>query len=55
MKLYEFKAAPNPRRVRIFLAEKGIDVPTVQIDLQNREQHAPAFLARDPMGGGPCL
>jgi glutathione S-transferase len=55
MKLYEFKAAPNPRRVRIFLAEKGIDVPTVQIDLQNREQHTPEFLARNPMGGVPCL
>jgi glutathione S-transferase len=29
MKLYEFAAAPSPRRVRIFLAEKGIVVPTV--------------------------
>jgi glutathione S-transferase len=55
MKLYEFKAAPNPRRVRIFLAEKGIEVPTIQIDLQNREQHTPEFLARNAMGGVPCL
>ena len=55
MKLYEFKAAPNPRRVRIFLAEKGIEVPTVQVDLQNREQHTPEYLARNAMGGVPTL
>ncbi len=55
MKLYEFKAAPNPRRVRIFLAEKGIEVPTVQVDLQNREQHSSDFLARNMMGGVPTL
>ena len=30
MKLYDYKLAPNPRRVRIFLAEKGISLPTVQ-------------------------
>jgi glutathione S-transferase len=33
MKLYDFTRAPNPRRVRIFLAEKGITVPMEQIDL----------------------
>jgi glutathione S-transferase len=33
MKLYDFGRAPNPRRVRIYLAEKGITVPTEQIDL----------------------
>jgi glutathione S-transferase len=55
MKLHEFKAAPNPRRVRIFLAEKGIEVPTVQIDLQSREQHSQEFLARNMMGGVPTL
>ena len=55
MKLYDFQAAPNPRRVRIFLAEKGIEVPTVQIDLRNREQHGEEFLARNPWAGVPCL
>ena len=38
MKLYDFKPAPNPRRVRIYLAEKGIEVPTVQIALREGEQ-----------------
>ena len=33
MKLYDGGRAPNPRRVRIFLAEKGIDIPTEQVDL----------------------
>ena len=55
MKLYDSKAAPNPRRVRIFLAEKGIDVPTVQVDLGKAENRAAAFLARNPFGGVPVL
>jgi hypothetical protein len=38
MKLYDYQVAPNPRRVRIFLAEKGITVPAVQIDLRAGEQ-----------------
>ena len=33
MKLYNTRVAPNPRRVRIFLAEKGVSVPTVEVDL----------------------
>ena len=33
VKLYDFRRAPNPRRVRIFLAEKGITVPMEQVDL----------------------
>ena len=36
MKLYDSKLAPNPRRVRIFLAEKGIAVPTEQVDIARR-------------------
>ena len=35
MLLYDTKVAPNPRRVRIFLAEKGVSVPTVNVDLGN--------------------
>ena len=38
MKLYDCAGAPSPRRVRIFLAEKGITVPTVQVDLRGGEQ-----------------
>ena len=35
MKLYDSKVAPNPRRTRIFLAEKGITVPTEQVDMMH--------------------
>lgn len=55
MKLYDYKAGPNPRRVRIFLAEKGIDVPLVEIDILKREQKAPEFLAKNPIGSIPVL
>lgn len=55
MKLYDYKAGPNPRRVRIFLAEKGIEVPLVHTDIIKREQKAPAFLAKNPIGSIPVL
>lgn len=55
MKLYSMKAAPNPRRVRMFLAEKNIDVPTVEIDIRARENLNPAYLAINPRGVVPAL
>lgn len=55
MKLYDSKMAPNPRRVRIFLAEKGVEVPVVQVDLAKAENRRPEFLARNPMGTLPVL
>ena len=55
MKLYDFKQAPNPRRVRIFLAEKGISVPLEQIDIFQRTNRQPEFLAKNPLGGIPVL
>jgi len=55
MKLYEMTAAPNPRRVRVFLAEKGITVPYVQVDLRAGEHKSPAFLAKNPSGKIPVL
>ena len=55
MKLYDSKLAPNPRRVRIFLAEKGISVPTEQVDIANAENRQPPLLAKNPMGGVPVL
>jgi glutathione S-transferase len=48
MKFYDCATAPSPRRVRIFLAEKGIAVPKVQIDLRNNEHLTPAFRAINP-------
>jgi len=55
MKLYDFTMAPNPRRVRIFLAEKGIEVPLVQVNLASAENRKPEFLAKNPMGTLPVL
>ncbi len=55
MKLYEFTGAPNPRRVRIFLAEKGITVPFEQVDIAKGQNRAPEFLKINPMGGLPVL
>lgn len=55
MKLYDSAMAPNPRRVRIFLAEKGIAVPTVQVDIGKAENRSPEFLAKNPLGAVPVL
>jgi glutathione S-transferase len=55
VKLYDYAVAPNPRRVRIFLAEKGVEVPTVQVDIAKAENRAPAFRAKNPLGGLPVL
>jgi len=55
MKIYEFTMAPNPRRVRVFLAEKGINVPYEQVDLATAANRKPEFLKINPMGGVPVL
>ncbi len=55
MKFYDCATAPSPRRVRIFAAEKGIALPTVQVDLRNGEQFTPAFRAINPDCTVPVL
>lgn len=55
MKLYDFTTGPNPRRVRIFLAEKGIEVPLQQVNIMTRENRSEEFLAKNPFGGIPIL
>src|SRR5580693_1844384 len=55
MKLYDGGRAPNPRRVRIFLAEKGIAIPSAQVDLGKLEQRSDAFSAINPMQRVPAL
>jgi glutathione S-transferase len=55
VKLYDSKLAPNPRRVRMFLAEKGIQVPLVNVDIARAENRQPPFLAKNPLGGLPVL
>lgn len=48
MKFYDCQTAPSPRRVRIFIAEKGIDIETVPVDLANGEQFSDAYRAINP-------
>lgn len=56
MKLYnENNPAPNPRKVRIFLAEKGITVPMERVRMMKREHKAPAFLEKNSLGQVPVL
>jgi glutathione S-transferase len=55
MKLYDLKTGMNTRRVRIFLAEKGIEVPRVEIDMIGGENLRPEYLAKNPMGTMPLL
>ena len=55
MKLYDGGRAPNPRRVRIFLAEKGIKIPAEQVDLGALQQRTEAYTAINPMQRVPAL
>jgi len=55
MKFYDCTTAPSPRRVRIFLAEKGISLETVQVDLRNGEQFSDAFRTINPECTVPVL
>ena len=56
MKLYdENMPAPNPRKVRIYLAEKGISVPIERVRMMKREHKAPEFLAKNSLGQLPVL
>jgi glutathione S-transferase len=55
MKLYQSSASPNSRRVRIFLAEKGISMPLVPVDLGEKEQFSEAYAAINPRRVVPVL
>ena len=55
MKLYNSNVAPNPRRVRIFRAEKGLSIPQVQVDLGKLEHKTPEFAAMSPFQVIPAL
>ena len=55
MKLYQSNASPNSRRVRIFLAEKGISMPIVPVDLAAKEQFSDAYAAINPRRVVPTL
>ncbi len=55
VKLYDMKAGMNPRRVRIFLAEKGITIPLIEVDMASGENSKSAYLAKNPLGKMPVL
>jgi glutathione S-transferase len=54
MKLYD-SIGPNPRVVKMFMAEKGIDIPRLTVDLMAGENRQPAHVARNPGGQMPTL
>jgi len=55
MKLYDSGRAPNPRRTRIFLAEKGISVPSEQVDMMAMQHKTPEYAAINPLQRMPAL
>ena len=55
MKLYDFPGAPNPRRVKIFAVEKGIELELVNCDMTKGEHKTPVFLKKNPSGKLPVL
>jgi glutathione S-transferase len=55
MRLHHSISSPNSRRVRIFLAEKGLSIPLVAVDLAKSEQHSDAYRAINPRRAVPTL
>ena len=55
MKLYDGGRAPNPRRVKVFLAEKGLTVPLEQVDLGALAHKKPEYTAINPLQRVPAL
>ena len=55
MKLYDLPASPNARRVRIFVAEKGLDIPMTPINMMENENKTEGYLAKNSLGRMPLL
>ena len=55
MRFHDYAAAPSPRKVRLFIAEKGLSIPTVEVDLKAGAQLEPEFLAKSPGATVPVL
>jgi len=53
--LFYNSIGPNPRAVRIFMAERGIDIPRVEIDLRGGENRREPYLSKNPSGQCPAL
>ena len=55
MKLYDLPASPNTRRVRIFIAEKNLEIEMIPIDMMSGENKTEEYLAKNPLGRMPVL
>ncbi|HJO12532.1 MAG: glutathione S-transferase family protein [Gammaproteobacteria bacterium] len=55
MKLYDLPPSPNARRVRIFIAEKGLDIPVVPVNMMTGENQTDDYLAKNSLGKMPLL
>ncbi len=55
MRFYDYPLAPSPRKVRLFIAEKGLSIPSVEVDLRARAQLDAPFLAKNPGATVPVL
>ena len=55
MLLYQFSKGTNPRRVIIYMTEKGIDVPRYELDYAAKEHRSPEYLRVNPSGRAPTL
>lgn len=53
--LFYDSVGPNPRVVRMFMGERGVELPKTTIDLRGGENRQPAYLAKNPAGQMPCL
>jgi glutathione S-transferase len=55
MKAYVFPFAPNPRKLLVYLGEKGLDIPQEVVDIASGQNRTPEFLKKNPLGGLPVL
>ena len=55
MRIYDLPASPNARRVRIFLAEKGLEIPMVPVNMMRGENQTEDYLKKNSLGRMPLL
>jgi glutathione S-transferase len=55
MRIYDFVGAPNPKKVRIYLAEKGLEIERVPVDVIQGQNRGSEFREKNPMAGLPVL
>lgn len=55
LKLYQWKSSPNSRRIRMFIAEKGVNIPFEPVNLGEGEQRTDWYVAINPRGVVPTL